>query len=129
MEARVKRGLAAGAAGLLAAVGGVVTNLVTDSPSWALGIALALLVVAGTAAQMYLSSGASAAAPPVRAHGAGSIAIGGSARGPVSARGTGAMPEGTPHITGDGVVAAGPGSVAIGGDALGSVRSSAGATE
>ncbi|MFF2567421.1 hypothetical protein [Streptomyces sp. NPDC058084] len=127
MTMRVKRALAAGAAGLLAAMGGVVTNLVTDSPSWTWGIALVLLVIAGAGTQVYLNdSGAHPAEPAVTAAGAGAIAIGGSAHGPVVARGDGSGAPVAP--AGSGVTASGAGSVAIGGDARGSVRSSAGGT-
>lgn len=126
MEPRTKRALAAVAASLLAAAGGVVTNVVTDSPSWAWGITLAVLVLAGTATQVCLSSGPSAQVPSVRAQGPGSIAIGGSAHGPVSARGSGSAADGTPSPPGQGITASGPGSVAIGGNALSSVRSTSG---
>ncbi|MCX2185177.1 hypothetical protein KV205_32395 [Streptomyces sp. SKN60] len=124
MTMRVKRVLAAGAAGLLAAVGGVTTHLVTDSPSLTLGIALTLLVTAGTGAQICLNAnGASSQAPTVTAAAPGAIAIGGSARGPVSARGTG---SGAQIVPGHGITASGVGSVAVGGDALASVRTDSG---
>ncbi|MER7517960.1 hypothetical protein [Streptomyces sp. NPDC126499] len=124
MTIRVKRALAAGAAGILASVGGVVTNLVTDSPSWTLGIALALLVTAGTGAQIYLNdSDASPQTPTVTAAAPGAIAIGGSAHGPVVAHGNG---SGAAAVPDHGITAAGAGSVAIGGDALGSVHTDSG---
>lgn len=129
MEAGTKRAVAAGAASVFAAVGGVITNVVTDSPSWAWGTSLFLLVLAGTSTQVYLSSGASSPARSVHAAGAGSIAIGGSARGPVSAHSTGAAAgDAPPPPTGDAVTASGPGSVAVGGDALDAVTSSSGGT-
>ncbi|MFV6032134.1 hypothetical protein [Streptomyces sp. NPDC056264] len=127
MGVRVKRALAAGAAGMLAALSGVVTNLITDSPSWTLGIALAVLVSAGVGAQVYLNDSGTAQGEPVSvlSAGPGSIAIGGSAHGSVRAggqhRGGGEVPMGP----GGGIAAVGGGSVAIGGDALGPVSAEA----
>ncbi|MGW6817823.1 hypothetical protein [Streptomyces sp. NPDC055005] len=115
-------------AGLLAAAVGVVTNLVTDSPSWALWVALIVLVLAGAGTQLYLNGGAPTTAVPVQAVGHGSVAVGGTAHGDIVTRVSG--PSSADQAgTGHGVTATGPGSVAVGGDALGSVETRSGASE
>ncbi|MEU9414708.1 hypothetical protein [Streptomyces sp. NPDC051000] len=108
-------------AGLLAAAVGVVINLVTDSPSWGLWVALVVLVLAGAGTQLYLNDGAPTTALPVQALGHGSVAVGGTAHGPIVTRVSGPSTAGQAGA-GHGVTATGPGSVAIGGDSLGSVE-------
>jgi hypothetical protein len=102
---------------VLAAACGVVTALVTAHPSSGLWVGLGVVVVAGAVSQAAVTLGERRERGRVEASGAGSVAVGGSARGPITTRVRGGrVPPAVPGNQ-DGVIASGPGAVGIGGDA------------
>lgn len=78
------RAVAAGLAFVLAAVVGVVTALVTQHPSVASWVALAVLVGAGAILQAAMVLRDRQPSRHVAASGPGAVAVGGDAHGPIS---------------------------------------------
>ena len=111
----MSRAIATGAMFAVSAVIGLVTSLVTADKSTALWVGLGVLIVGGAGLQAWLiMAERRSAGRRVSASGAGSVAIGGSAR-EVRTRVRGmrhAAPDGT-----DDAPALGPGAVSIQGDA------------
>ncbi len=102
---------------VLAAVCGVVTSLVTAHPSSGLWVGLGVVVVAGAVSQAAVTLGERRERGQVEASGAGSVAVGGSARRRITTRVHGSgVPPMVPGSQG-GVIASGLGAVSIGGDA------------
>jgi hypothetical protein len=110
------RAVAAGVSVVLAAVIGVVTALVTAHPSLGLWVALGVVVVAGAGLQAAVTYSERSKTLRVRSAGAGAVAIGGSARGPVQTHVHGSHVQSAGAGEQDGVTASGPGAVSIGGD-------------
>ncbi len=104
---------------LLAAVGGVVTALVTSRPSAGWWVALAVLTVVAAllqAAVTYREKSDLRRAAKVDATGSGSVAVGGSAkRIRTRVRGVDGSQQ-APRATNGGVTAQGAGAVSVGGD-------------
>lgn len=127
----VWRALAAGASVVLAAIIGVITALVTTHSSRGLWVGLGVLIVAGAALQVGITlterrpskdpqlTGQAHKQTAAAAHGAGSVAVGGSTHSSIQTRVQGSAASTAPTDKHDGVVASGDGSVAVGGDASG----------
>jgi hypothetical protein len=115
------RGGVALVSAVLAAAAGLATNVYSTGWAWPWGIALAVLVVAGVVLQL----ASDPARRLIRASGAGSVAVGGTVRGPVRTNVRRQRNESDAGYRTDGVIASGPGAVAVGGDVDGAVDTSA----
>jgi hypothetical protein len=116
----VWRAVLAGLSVVFAAVIGTLTAVVTAHPSAGLWAGLAIAVAAGAVSQAVVTFGERREPGRVVASGAGSVAVGGSARGQVTTRVRRGRPMPTASDRADvdgGVVASGPGAVSAGGDA------------
>ena len=113
-----RRGLATAFSVVAAAGAGVVTNIATNEAAWGWWAGLGVLVIVGVGLQVYLNAAPAHRAPgPVIAHGAGSVAVGGTSRGPISTKAVGhSSPPRSDERQAD-LEASGPGSIVIGGDA------------
>jgi len=122
------RGALAAASLLVSVAAGLVTNVYTDGWRLPWGVALVMLVVVGAGLQVAVIAVEGRGRQAVRAAGAGSVAVGGSVRGPVTTRVRGvdgaAGDVGGGGAAGDGVFASGSGGVAAGGDVHGRVETS-----
>lgn len=107
----------AGLSTVLGAVVGVVTALVTAHPSGGLWAGLGVAVAAGAVSQAAVTAGERRERGRVSASGAGSVAVGGSARGRITTRVGGVNAPPAAACGQEGVTASGPGAVGIGGDA------------
>lgn len=123
MSSKVKRVVAVVVAGMFAAATGVVTNMLTDSPSGAWWTALIVLVLAGAVPQIYLNGEASPddRSASVRATGAGAVAVGGSSHEWISTKVVGGAGA-TGQSAGQATTAAGAGAVAVGAEARGPIE-------
>lgn len=115
------RAIAAGVTVIVAAVTGVVTVLVTAHPSKGLWAALCAAVIIGAALQAVVTYSEKGKSQRVKASGAASVAIGGSAQQEIRTRVRGTHISPTEPDKKDGVIASGPGSVGVGGDAAGPI--------
>jgi hypothetical protein len=121
-----RRGTAAAAAVVAAAGTGIVTNVATNGSSWSWWAALFVLVAVGAGLGYYLSGPSETEGrSDTSALGAGSVAVGGSARAPITTKASGIPSQVASTVRLEelhGTVAVGPGAVAIGGDATASIR-------
>ncbi|MFI5531880.1 hypothetical protein ACIA8O_25445 [Kitasatospora sp. NPDC051853] len=123
MSTVVRRSIAAAATVVVAAATGVATNVATDDAGTGWWVALGMLVVLGVALQVYLTvSSSDGGGTDVTAAGAGSVAIGGSLRGSVKTKASGASGSAGAAPAQGGITAAGPGSVAVGKDVDGPIE-------
>lgn len=115
------RAVAAGLSVIAAAVTGVVMALVTAHPSQGLWVALGVAVLVGAGLQGWITYRERSGSRPVRASGAGAVAVGGSSHREIRTHVRGVQVSPTEPGKDDGVAAAGSGSVGIGGDAVGRI--------
>ncbi|MFG2809529.1 hypothetical protein ACLQ2D_37095 [Streptomyces sp. DT199] len=104
---RVKHAVVAGSSVVASVASGLVTNVVTDRPTWPWWVALGVLVVVAVVLQVALTADGGDGPGP----GAGSVVIGGTAHEAITTR---------VSLSG-GVTAQGAGSVAVDGDARGQI--------
>ena len=118
---QVGRAVAAGLSVIVAAIGGVVTALVTTHPSLGLWVALGVAAVTGAALQVMVTYDEHGKARRVLASGAASVAVGGSTQQEIRTRVRATHLPATETEKWQGVAASGPGAVGVGGNATGPI--------